>query len=390
MEPPKKKTTKNNQTLKKETDIGLGGITITSARERVVDFSAPFMELGISIMIKKPMKQKPGFLSFMSPLATEVWAAVGAIFIAVSLVLFSVHRWTKSGWRPVRQYPPAGKQYVNDFTLANSLWFTLGSLLRAGNVTVPRSVSGRMVGAVWWFFTLILISSYTANLAAFLTVERMVTPINSAEDLSQQTQVEYGTLSSGTTRDFFKNSKFPVYSRMWEFMNSRKHVFVRTYDEGIRRVRQSKGKYALLIESPKNDYVNERNPCDTMKVGRNLDTKGFGIATPLGSPLREQLNLAVLSLKESDDLAQLTNKWWYDRSECTNADKQETTQNELSLSNVAGIFYILIGGLVLALVVALIEFLYWSRVDAQKHKIPLTDAMKAKARISITGEFSQN
>ena len=63
-----------------------------------------------------------------------------------------------------------------------------------------------MVGAVWWFFTLILISSYTANLAAFLTVERMVTPINSAEDLSRQTQVEYGTISSGTTRDFFKAS----------------------------------------------------------------------------------------------------------------------------------------------------------------------------------------
>lgn len=73
---------------------------------------------------------------------------------------------------------------------------------------------------------------------------------------------------------------------MWEYMNSRKHVFVRSYDEGIRRVRTSKGKYALLIESPKNDYINEREPCDTMKVGRNLDAKGFGIATPLGSPLR--------------------------------------------------------------------------------------------------------
>lgn len=73
---------------------------------------------------------------------------------------------------------------------------------------------------------------------------------------------------------------------MWEFMNSRKHVFVHSYDEGIRRVRTSKGKYALLIESPKNEYTNEREPCDTMKVGRNLDAKGFGIATPLGSPLR--------------------------------------------------------------------------------------------------------
>ena len=73
---------------------------------------------------------------------------------------------------------------------------------------------------------------------------------------------------------------------MWEFMNSKSHVFVPTYDQGIDRVRNSKGKYALLLESTKNDYVNERQPCDTMKVGRNLDAKGYGIATPLGSPLR--------------------------------------------------------------------------------------------------------
>lgn len=85
---------------------------------------------------------------------------------------------------------------------------------------------------------------------------------------------------------FPQKSQIPLYGKMWEFMNSRKHVFVSTYDEGIRRVRTSKGKYAFLIESPKNDYINEREPCDTMKVGRNLDAKGFGIATPLGSPFK--------------------------------------------------------------------------------------------------------
>lgn len=73
---------------------------------------------------------------------------------------------------------------------------------------------------------------------------------------------------------------------MWEFMNSRKDVFVQSYEEGIEKVRTSKGKYAFLLESPANDYINEREPCDTMKVGRNLDAKGFGIATPLGSPLK--------------------------------------------------------------------------------------------------------
>ena len=60
------------------------------------------------------------------------------------------------------------------------------------------------MGSVWWFFTLILISSYTANLAAFLTVERMLTPIESADDLAKQTAIQYGTLYAGSTKDFFK------------------------------------------------------------------------------------------------------------------------------------------------------------------------------------------
>lgn len=67
-----------------------------------------------------------------------------------------------------------------------------------------RSLSGRIVGGVWWFFTLIIISSYTANLAAFLTVERMVSPIESAEDLAKQTEIAYGTLDGGSTKEFFR------------------------------------------------------------------------------------------------------------------------------------------------------------------------------------------
>lgn len=103
---------------------------------------------------------------------------------------------------------------------------------------------------------------------------------------------------------------------MMDFMTARKNVFVNSYKDGIRRVRESKGKYAFLIESTHNDYVNERLPCDTLKVGRNLDAKGYGVATPRGSPIREKLNLAVLYLTENGDLTRLENRWWYDRSEC--------------------------------------------------------------------------
>lgn len=73
--------------------------------------------------------------------------------------------------------------------------------------TLSQATSTRIVGGIWWFFTLIIISSYTANLAAFLTVERMITPIENAEDLATQTEITYGTLESGSTMTFFRVSK---------------------------------------------------------------------------------------------------------------------------------------------------------------------------------------
>lgn len=83
-----------------------------------------------------------------------------------------------------------------------SYMFLLSSPL--GCEIAPRAVSTRMVAGCWWFFTLIIISSYTANLAAFLTIEKMVSPIQGAEDLAKQTDIKYGTLGSGSTKAFFE------------------------------------------------------------------------------------------------------------------------------------------------------------------------------------------
>jgi len=74
---------------------------------------------------------------------------------------------------------------------------------------------------------------------------------------------------------------------MWRFMNSwGPEVFVKSNLEGLQKVRNSSGKYAYLLESSVNEYLNERKPCNTIKVGHNLDSKGYGIATPINSELR--------------------------------------------------------------------------------------------------------
>ncbi|KAH7645973.1 glutamate receptor 1-like protein 1 [Dermatophagoides farinae] len=370
--------------VRHEADIAIAPLTITSARERVIDFTKPFMSLGISIMIKKPQKKNPGVFSFMNPLSYEIWMCVILAYVGVSVVLFLVSRFSPYEWR--YEETVYGPHVSNDFSLYNSLWFALGAIMQQGCDVYPRSVAGRIVGSVWWFFTLILLSTYTANLAAFLTVERMVTPINSADDLVKQTEIEYGVLGDSSSMEFFRRSKIAVHQRMWEFMKSRPHVFVDSYEDGIRRVRESKGKYAFLIESTKNDYVNERKPCDTMKVGRNFDAKGYGVATPRGSILREKLNLAILYLIENGDLTRLENRWWFDRSECKSKEQKDTNQYTLTLNSVAGCFYILISGLLLAMIVALCEFILKAQHDSTAYNISFMEAMRSILCISITGK----
>ncbi|XP_054983064.1 glutamate receptor 1 isoform X3 [Sorex araneus] len=354
-------------------DVAVAPLTITLVREEVIDFSKPFMSLGISIMIKKPQKSKPGVFSFLDPLAYEIWMCIVFAYIGVSVVLFLVSRFSPYEWHNEEleegREPAAGDQ-SNEFGIFNSLWFSLGAFMQQGCDISPRSLSGRIVGGVWWFFTLIIISSYTANLAAFLTVERMVSPIESAEDLAKQTEIAYGTLEAGSTKEFFRRSKIAVFEKMWTYMKSAEpSVFVRTTEEGMIRVRKSKGKYAYLLESTMNEYIEQRRPCDTMKVGGNLDSKGYGIATPKGSALRNPVNLAVLKLNEQGLLDKLKNKWWYDKGECGSGggDSKDKT-SALSLSNVAGVFYILIGGLGLAMLVALVEFCYKSRSESKRMK----------------------
>ncbi|TRY76305.1 hypothetical protein TCAL_06372 [Tigriopus californicus] len=241
------------------------------------------------------------------------------------------------------------------FTLMNSFWFMIASLLQQGTDLLPRAISTRMVAGMWWFFTLIMISSYTANLAAFLTVERMDSPIESAEDLSKQHSIKYGCLQGGSTAGFFSDSKIDTYSRMWVFMSSDKSNFVSSNALGVDRVLKENGKYAFLMESTSVEYVIERN-CKLTQIGGLMDSKGYGIALPPNSPFRTPISSAILQLQEGGKLHMLKEKWWKQRKgggKCKEVKDKEA--NELNLKNVGGVFLVLMMGLVLACFIACLE-----------------------------------
>ena len=124
--------------LFQEADLALAPLTISSMRERVIDFSKPFMSLGISIMIKKPEKQKPGVFSFMAPLSSEIWMCIIFAYLGVSVVLFLVSRFSPYEWQI--EDSVNGPTFTNDFTMLNSLWFSLGAFMQQGCDISPRFV----------------------------------------------------------------------------------------------------------------------------------------------------------------------------------------------------------------------------------------------------------
>ncbi|XP_015436904.1 PREDICTED: glutamate receptor ionotropic, kainate 2-like [Dufourea novaeangliae] len=474
--------------MEKRADLAVASMTINYARESVIDFTKPFMNLGIGILFKVPSSQPTRLFSFMNPLAVEIWLYVLAAYMLVSFTLFVMARFSPYEWNnphpclaesdvvenqfsvsnsfwfitgtflrqgsglnpkvsgrntsrlfsfmnplaveiwlsmlgaylmvslsiwivarfspyewvepracPSCKCPLQGGHVsaldpdsddipllrtVNEFTLANSFWFTVGTLMQQGSDLNPKATSTRIVGGIWWFFTLIIISSYTANLAAFLTVERMITPIENAADLAEQTEISYGTLEGGSTMTFFRDSKIGIYQKMWRFMESKSpSVFVKSYEDGVKRVLE--GDYAFLMESTMLDYAVQRD-CNLTQIGGLLDSKGYGIATPKGSPWRDKISLAILELQEKGVTQILYDKWWKNTGDVCNRDEKskESKANALGVENIGGVFVVLLCGLALAILVAILEFCWNSKKNVQSER-SLCAEMASELRFAV-------
>ncbi|XP_067420921.1 glutamate receptor ionotropic, kainate 4 isoform X1 [Emydura macquarii macquarii] len=364
--------------IARKADLAVAGLTITAEREKVIDFSKPFMTLGISILYRVHMGRKPGYFSFLDPFSPGVWLFMLLAYLAVSCVLFLVARLTPYEWyspHPCSQ--GRCNLLVNQYSLGNSLWFPVGGFMQQGSTIAPRALSTRCVSGVWWAFTLIIVSSYTANLAAFLTVQRMDVPIESVDDLADQTAIEYGTIHGGSSMTFFQNSRYQTYQRMWNYMYSKQpSVFVKSTEEGIARVLNS--NYAFLLESTMNEYYRQHN-CNLTQVGGLLDTKGYGIGMPVGSIFRDEFDLAILQLQENNRLEILKRKWW-EGGKCPK--EEDHRAKGLGMENIGGIFVVLICGLIIAIFMAVLEFL-WSLRHSEQTEVSVCQEMVTELRSII-------
>ncbi|CAH0577972.1 unnamed protein product [Chrysodeixis includens] len=344
--------------MRKEADLAIAPLTVTLEREAVIDFSKPFLSFDLKPN-KNAANSTGAIFSFLNPLSMEIWLSILCSLFAVSVVLFLVSRFSPYEWRVVSFSDSQNSDHsdvgnskttvVNEFSFWNSMWFSLGSFMQQGSDITPRSVSGRIVGSVWWFFTLIVISSYTANLASYLTLSRITEPGQSYSKLATCPEDTPGAP---------RTIAYPQDSAVDEH-----------------------GWLAFLTDR---SATSKNKPCEMVVTLSNSGYKDFAVGMPKGSKLRDGVNMALQSLKNEGEISKLVRKW-FTKSECDVPGK-ESRGTELTLSQVAGLFYVLVGGLLVALFVALIEFCQHGRAEAARANVPLRAALRAKARLASHAE----
>nr|ALR72535.1 ionotropic receptor IR6 [Colaphellus bowringi] len=376
--------------MEKRADIGLGSMSVMAERENVIDFTVPYYDLvGITVLMKLPETQSSLF-KFLTVLENEVWLCILAAYFFTSFLMWVFDRWSPYSYQNNREKYKDDEE-KREFNLKECLWFCMTSLTPQGGGEAPKNLSGRLVAATWWLFGFIIIASYTANLAAFLTVSRLDTPIESLDDLSKQYKIQYAPLNGSSTQTYFERMAnieerfyqiwkdmslndslseveraklavwdYPVsdkYTKMWQAM--KEAGLPNTMDEAVAKVRASKSStegFAFLGDATDIKYMELTN-CDLTVVGEEFSRKPYAIAVQQGSPLKDQFNTAILQLLNRRELERLKEKWWNKNPEKKDCEKADDQSDGISIQNIGGVFIVIFVGIGLACVTLAIE--YW-------------------------------
>ncbi|XP_061623872.1 glutamate receptor ionotropic, delta-2 isoform X3 [Phyllopteryx taeniolatus] len=342
----------------KRADVGLSALTITPERESVVDFTTRYMDYSVGVLLRKAERTVDIF-ACLAPFDLSLWACIAGTVLLVGILVYLLN------WLNPPRLPMGS---VSSTTLYNSMWFVYGSFVQQGGEVPYTTLATRMMMGVWWMFALIVISSYTANLAAFLTITRIENSIQSLQDLSKQTELPYGTVLDSAVYDQVRSKAMnpferdPMYSQMWRMINRTGGADnnVEESKEGIRKVKY--GRFGFVWDSAVLEYVaNNDEDCSFYTVGSNAPDRGYGIAMQHGSPYRDIFSQRILELQQNGDMDILKLKWWPKDSPCElYSSMQSGHSNALDIHSFAGVFCVLAAGVVLSCLIAMVES-WWSR-----------------------------
>ncbi|KAJ6697695.1 GLUTAMATE RECEPTOR 2.9 [Salix purpurea] len=324
----------------KNYDAVVGDVTIIFKRSLNIDYTLPFTESGVSMIVPIANRNTKNAWVFMKPLTWDLWVSIFLFFIFIGFVVWVLEHRINEDFRGSASHQ-AG----------TSFWFSFSTMVFAQRERVVSNLS-RAVIIIWCFVVLILTQSYTASLASLLTVEQLQPTVTDVRELIKKEEyVGYqdGSFVRGLLLDLgFKESKLRVYSSPEECH----HLFSNGSGYGGIAAAFDELAYLKLILSR---YCSKYTMIDL-----NIKTGGLGFVFPKGSPLVPHISRAILNVTEGDKMEKIENASFGKKSSCPESSTS-ISSNRLSLKSFWGLF--LIAGLAasVALIIFLVMFVYRER-----------------------------
>ncbi|XP_077461299.1 glutamate receptor ionotropic, NMDA 2A isoform X1 [Stigmatopora argus] len=343
----------------KKAAMAVGSLTINEERSEVIDFSVPFVETGISVMVSR----SNGTVSpsaFLEPFSASVWVMMFVMLLLVTAIAVFLFEFVSPlGFN--RNLAQGKDPHGPSFTIGKAIWLLWG-LVFNNSVPVqnPKGTTSKFIVSVWAFFAVIFLASYTANLAAFMIQEEFVDQVTGLSDKKFQSPYSYsppfrfGTVPNGSTeRNIRKN-----YPDMHQYMTKYHQTGVQDALVSLKT-----GKLdAFIYDAAVLNYMAGRDDgCKLVTIGSGyiFATTGYGIALQKGSYWKRLVDLAILGIIGDGEMEELEAQWL--TGICHN-EKNEVMSSQLDVDNMAGVFYMLATAMGLAILTFISEHLFYWRL----------------------------
>jgi len=266
-------------------DASIAAMTITPAREALVDFTHPFYTTGFGIAVRDDDNDWLGMAIRL--LSLDFLKAIGLLSLLLAAV--GLCFWLAERRHNAEEFHPEPVRGLGD-----GFWFSAVTMTTVGyGDMAPRTLAGRMVALVWMFTAILITSTFTGMIASSLTADRLRTSVQASSDL---VEVATGTVVGSSSDEWLSAhgigfEGFPD-TRTGLDMLAAGNIEAFVYDRPLLRwlVRRDTdaGLHLTTVEFGRQDY---------------------GIALPEGSALRERLNRALLALLNSDQWSGLLGRY---------------------------------------------------------------------------------
>jgi polar amino acid transport system substrate-binding protein len=268
-------------------DVALGPLAITAERERAVDLTHAVAHSGLQVAVRQ--SRDTGVLSALRGL--PVREVLGLLALVLALALLSGHLlwWFERGHNP-KSFPDRYPRGVWE-----AVWWIASTVVTGGcDDKHVDGVLGRGIAFAWMLGGILLVAAFTGVLTAAMTAEKVTGSIQGVRDLpGRVVGCQEASVCVPALRG--RGAIPREYARMDEALDA-------LQAGTIEAVVGEKLQLANLVGRPGRQ--------DMRIVGPVFEVFDYGLGLPTGSPLREEINSAILQMREDGGLERILDRWF--------------------------------------------------------------------------------